>query len=179
MDKLSVHKECIKLSVKTSDINTQYPLDEFKHYFPSQYFSTISSLYPLPLPFHFPYLSFHSLCKNIWSIHSCIRQRCDNGVSVVSWQTHTQRSGRKQLKDVIGQMRIMGLQFGLGQGKCLAAVRQRRAINTDPFSPPARSAGKLVLSINLPANIELNKPKPCNSINAPFGIRGVYLYMST
>ena len=41
----------------------------------------------------------------------------------------------------------MGLQFGLGQGECLAAVRQRRAIKTAPLSPQAGSAIKLVLSV--------------------------------
>lgn len=81
---------------------------------------------------------------------------------------------RKQLKDVIGQMRIMGLQFGLGQGECLAAARQRHAIKTAPLSPPACSAVKLVLSVSLPANVDINKEKPCDSTDAQFGIRGVF-----
>lgn len=63
---------------------------------------------------------------------------------------HTQRGGRKQLKDVIGQMRIMGLQFGLGLSEYLAAVRQRRAIKAACLSPPAHCAVKLVLSVSLP-----------------------------
>lgn len=57
----------------------------------------------------------------------------------------------------------MGLQFGLGQGECLAAVRQRRAIKLAPLSPLACSAVRLVLSDNLPANIKLNKQMPCDS----------------
>lgn len=51
-------------------------------------------------------------------------------------------------------MRIMGLQFGLGQGECLAAVRQRHVIKLASLSPPARSAVRLVLSVSLPANIK-------------------------
>lgn len=105
-------------------------------------------------PFLFPHnFQFHSLCRDIWSICSCIREHCDNDASVFSGQTHTHlhthRAVRgKQLKDVIGEMRIMGLQFGFGQGECLAAVRQRYAIKTSPFSPPTCSTGELVLSVS-------------------------------
>lgn len=51
----------------------------------------------------------------------------------------------------------MGLQFGLGQSEYLAAVRQRHAINAAHFLPPAHCAGKLVLSVSLPASIDINK----------------------
>lgn len=107
---------------------------------------------------------FHPLCGNIWSIPSCFRQCSDNGASVFCRQTHTHRAvRRKQLRDVIRQMRIMGLQFGLGQRECLAAVRQRLAIKAAPFSPPACSAVELVLPVSLPANNNMNKLKHCDS----------------
>lgn len=57
----------------------------------------------------------------------------------------------------------MGLQFGLGQGEYLAAVRQRLAIKTAPFLPAAHSVEELVLSVRLPATIDMNKQRPCDS----------------
>lgn len=106
----------------------------------------------------YPHLLFHPLCKNIWSPHSCIRQRQRRLCFLWSnMHTHTHARGavrRKQLKDVMGQMRIMGLQFGLDQGECLAAWRQRRVIKTACSSPPACWAAILVLSVSLPANAE-------------------------
>lgn len=87
---------------------------------------------------------FHPLHKNIWRTHSCNRQ-CSDNRDPVFWSTHnahTERKGRKQLKDVIGQMRITGLWFGLGHSEYLAAVRQRHAIRSASFLPPTCSVRK-------------------------------------
>lgn len=67
----------------------------------------------------------------------------------------------------------MGLQFGLGLNEDWAAVRQRRAINAAHFLPPAHCARKLVLSVSLPADIDINEQKPCDSTNAQVG-KGVF-----
>lgn len=119
----SCHKWSKKDVMDKPQINKQESFVKFTHSF-------FCFLHHFSFPF--THLSFHPLCKNIWS-HAAAS---DDAVTMkplfsLGKNTHicTRRAvKRKQLRDVIGQMRIIGLQFGLGQGECLAAARQRRAI---------------------------------------------------
>lgn len=78
------HKERSESGGRKSGVNKHDTFDHLTIFF--CYLCVISVFLPLLISL---ICLIHPLCENIWSIHSCIRQRSDNRASVFSGQTHT------------------------------------------------------------------------------------------